>query len=126
MVVLFSLSPVSLFVDKWKTEHQEDRNNALVEIYEGKVKMGNVDSYKYLGQYISNQNNNMANINAVKISSHSISNKIFNILSSLKLGRHYFECGLILMNRMLRSTIKYTAETYYNLSELEIRHLKKI
>ena len=37
-----------------------------------------------------------------------------------------FECGIIFLNIILRSTILYASETYYNLTEPQIRHLERI
>ena len=58
--------------------------------------------------------------------SHRIIRSIFKKIKSLKLKRYYFECGIILMNAILRSSIYYACETYYNLKETEIRKLERI
>ena len=42
------------------------------------------------------------------------------------MGKYYFESALVLMNAMLRSSILYACETYYNLKEGEIRQLERI
>jgi hypothetical protein len=52
--------------------------------------------------------------------------EIFTKLNSLNLQNYYFECGLIFMNIMLRSSILYACETYYNLKETEIRQIERI
>ena len=116
------------YVDKWKVTHKNksDGGNYLVETFEGKVLVERVDQKKYLGQIISNKNNNMANICDIKIKSDIISKKIFNMLDTLRLGRYYFECGIIFLKSLLRSSIVYSAETYYNLTEAELRELEKI
>ena len=44
----------------------------------------------------------------------------------MKLGKYYFECGYILLNSILRRSILYSAETYYNLCEKELREIEKI
>ena len=51
---------------------------------------------------------------------------ILTKLDKLKLGKYYFECGIKLMNSILRHSILYSAETYYNLNEKEKRELEKI
>ena len=51
---------------------------------------------------------------------------IFQKLETLKLNKFYFECVILFKNSILRSTILYACETYYNLVESEIRQLKRI
>ena len=66
----------------------------------------------------------MANIEEIKTKSIRIRNKIFSLLESLNLGRFYFECAIIFMKSMMR--ISYSAEAYYNLTEVELREIEKI
>jgi hypothetical protein len=42
------------------------------------------------------------------------------------LGKYYFESSLILMDSMLRGSILYASEVYYELKESEIRQLERI
>ena len=39
---------------------------------------------------------------------------------------YYFECAVIFMNCMLRSSILYAAETYYDLKENQLREIERI
>ena len=68
----------------------------------------------------------MANILAAKKKSVGIIKQIFEKLNCLKLKKYYFECGLIFMNVMLRSSILYASETYYDLKENELRVIERI
>ena len=68
----------------------------------------------------------MANIRSVRNKSFGTIKTIFNKLKDLKLGKYYFECGMIFLNIMLRSSILYGSETYYNLKENELRSLERI
>ena len=68
----------------------------------------------------------MANIRALRNKSIGIIRQIFTKLNSLKLQKYYFECGVILLNVTLRSSILYACETYYNLKENEIRQIERI
>ena len=52
--------------------------------------------------------------------------KIFTRLEGLHLRNNYFECGIIFLNILLRSSILYPSETYYNLTEPQIRQLERI
>ena len=118
-----------LQVDNWKVEHEdnpETNESDLVETYEGMVSIGKTEKHKYLGFMISNTGDNMANITEMKNKSIGIIRKIFNKLESLNLKQYYFECALIFLNVMLRSSILYACETYYDLKELEICQLERI
>ena len=55
-----------------------------------------------------------------------MSKRIFDRLNSLNLKQYFFEVALIFLNVILRSSILYASETYYNLKEIEIRTLERI
>ena len=42
------------------------------------------------------------------------------------LGTYTIECAFIYMESLLRGSILYAAEAYYNLSEIELRKLERI
>ena len=119
----------NLQVDLWKTNYVVNKINGiheLREVYEGKVDMEKTDTYKYLGFVISSNGNNMANIRQIKNKSIGVIRKILSKLASLNLNQYYFECGLILMNSVLRGTILYASDIYYNLKENEMREIERI
>ena len=62
----------------------------------------------------------------MKQKSIGIIKKIIAKLNSLNLNQYYFECSIILMNTMLRGTILYAADMYFNMKETEIRQLERI
>ena len=113
-----------LSVDQWKVEHKEDDNS--VETFMGKVEIDHCEEKKYLGFIISNSDDNMANIRNIRNRSYGAVRTIFQKLNSLNLRKYYFECGMIFLKVMLRSSILYGSETYYNLKEGEIRALERI
>jgi hypothetical protein len=118
-----------LFVDKWTVEHRDNfvtGDTDLVETYSGQVKMSKSDEQKYLGFILSSSGDNMANIRMLKNKSIGTIRKIFTKLNSLSLQNYYFEVGMIFMNVMLRSSILYASETYYNLKETEMRQIERI
>ena len=118
-----------LTVDKWNVKHVENietGDSDLIETYEGGVEIEKTDNQKYLGFVLSCKGDNMVNINAMKKKSIWIIRKIFTKLDSLHLKKYYFECGMIFLNVMLRSSIFYACETYYNLKETELRQLERI
>ena len=47
-------------------------------------------------------------------------------MTSLNLSEYYFECGIILMNSILRGSILYASDMYYNLKETELRQIERI
>ena len=68
----------------------------------------------------------MANIEQVKKKSIGVIKKIFNKLNGLNLQIYYFECAMILLNAILRPSVLYACDTYYNLKENEVRQLERI
>ena len=117
-----------LVVDSWSKDYVGNGKSGeeLVESYSGKIEIEKVTDNKYLGYTISNTGNNMQNIKIIKNKSIGTIRQIFHQLKSLKLGKYYFEVGLLFLNVMLRSTILYACETYYNLKESKVRQLERI
>ena len=118
-----------LVVDNWKVNHVTNtltEEAELVENYDGKIEIESVNQLKYLGFVISNSGDNMANILEVKKKSIGVTKKISEKLNELKLKKYYFECGIILMNVILRGSILYASETYYNMKEKELRIIERI
>ena len=118
-----------LTVDKWSVSHVDNITTGesnLVEIYDGEVNIEQVEEQKYLGFILSCKGDNMANIRAMKNKSIWIIRNIFTKLENLHLKKYYFESAIIFLNVMLRSSILYACETYYNLKETEIRQLERI
>ena len=119
----------SLAVDNWSKEYSENNKSGevqITEIFTGKTEVGKTSEQKYLGFTISSTGNNMENIKTIKNKSIGTIRQIFHKLESLKLGKYYFEVGIIFLKVMLRASILYACETYYHLKENEIRHLERI
>ena len=68
----------------------------------------------------------MINIQNLKNKSIGIIRKLFTKLESLQLRKYYFECGIIFLKAILRPSILYASETYYCLSEHQIRQIERI
>ena len=68
----------------------------------------------------------MVNIKEMKNKSIWLIRKIFTKLNDLNLKKYFFECGIVFLNVMLRSSILYACKTYYNLKESEVRQLERI
>ena len=118
-----------LYVDNWSVMYRDNMDTGeeeLIETYEGLAPIEKVSEQKYLGFVLSALGDNMVNINAVKKKSIGIIRKIMNKLKNLNLMSYYFECSIIFLNVMLRPSILYACEAYYNLSEAQIRQLERI
>ena len=118
-----------LKVDNWKVNHVENTSTGgsdLVETYEGERLIEKTEKQKYLGFFLSSRGDNMVNIKEMKCKSIWLIRKIFTKLNDLNLKKYYFECGMVFLNVMLRPSILYACETYYNLKEYEIRQLERI
>jgi len=92
----------------------------------GQTEMTQTNEYKYLGFVISSKGDNMAHIRTIKNKSIGLIRKICSKLESLNLRNYFFECSLILMNVILRGTILYAADMFYNLKENELRNIERI
>ena len=75
---------------------------------------------------ISSKGDNLANIRQLKKKSIGVIRKIIEKLNSLNLQKYYFECAIIFMNVILRGSILYACEVYYNLKESELRQIERI
>ena len=117
-----------LFVDKWEVRHEESESGEeiFVETHVGQVAIEETEEQRYLGFVLSNSGNNMININHMKKKAKGIIRRIFIKLGNLNLQKYYVECAIIFLKVMLRSSILYACETYYNLKENEIRALEMI
>ena len=88
--------------------------------------MEKIDEYKYLGFIISSKGDNMININAMKKKSIGIIKTILYKLDSMNLKQYYFEVAMVYLNSIPRGSILYASETYYNLTESQLRNIERI
>ena len=118
-----------LMVDNWEAKYEESADTGvlnLTENYTGLTRIEQTSEQMYLGFVISSSGDNMANIAHIKKKSIGVIRKIFNKLNSLNLQKYYFECAIILLNTMLRPSVLYASDMYYNLKEGEIREIERI
>ena len=107
----------SLEVDSWDIKYDEDDN--IFETEGKKTPMLEKQEVKYLGFVISGNARNVKNITARRNKS---SNTLRNIKSMIcGLGTYTVESGIIYFKSLLRSSLLYAAETYYNMTEQELR-----
>ena len=103
-----------LFIDQWSERHNKDDH--LIEKFEGKVKMTNVSEQKYLGFILSEDGSK----------TKKIENKEKRAIGINGLGKYTVECGIIYLNSLLRSSILFAAETMYAIKEKDYRQLERI
>ena len=118
-----------LLIDSWEQNYVENVNTCKTEIVEnfiGEVPIERASEYKYLGFIISAKGDNMANINAIKKKSIGVIRTLLHKLDEMNLQQYYFECSIIYFNVMLRGSILYASETYYNLTEKQLRSIERI
>ena len=117
-----------LLVDKWTVKYEENvltGEGELVEIYSGLTKIEKTSEQKYLGFVLSSTGDNMVNTRELKNKSIGVVRSTMNKLNGLSLKCYYFECAVILMNVMVRGSILYASEMYYNLKETELRQISE-
>ena len=119
----------NIMVDKWSVSYTENVTTGkgnLKEIYCGLTEVEKTANQKYLGFVLSNTGDNMVNIMEIRNKSIGVVKSTLNKLNSLNLKKYYFECAVILLNVMVRSSILYASEMYYDLKETEVRQLERI
>jgi hypothetical protein len=121
----------NIMVDKWSVSYTENVTTGkddLKEIYCGLTEVEKTANQKYLGFVLSNTftGDNMVNIGEIRNKLIGVVKSTLNKLNSLNLKKYYFECAVILLNVMVRSSILYASEMYYDLKETEVRQLERI
>ena len=111
-----------LMVDTWDTSHTKE--GILVETFGGKKPIENKDVLTYLGMEISKDGRNMKTTVQRRNKQNGKEKIISNILKPL--GQYTFECGMILLNSLIRSSVLYGTEAMFNITENEIREIERI
>ena len=115
-----------LKVDSWEAKYvEQDTELNLVETFKGLIEIEQTEQQTYLGFVISSKGN-IDNIKHVKNKSIGIISNVIQKLESVNLGRYYFDAAVILLNGVVRPSILYACETYYDLKESQIRQLERI
>ena len=120
---------VKMSVDKWTEEEMKEekrKESAIKDTFVGREEMEEKEEEKYLGDMISTDGRNMKNIKARIARGKGIVARIFNILESVPLGKHYFEVGMILRDTLLISSMLYNAEAWYNMTKAELDLLETV
>lgn len=89
-------------------------------------KMEKSDKEKYLGNIITKEGNNVADIEARKAKGHGIVSEIMAILNEVPLGKHYLDAGLCLRNAMLINGMLTNSEILYGLKNSQIEEIEEV
>ena len=81
---------------------------------------------KYLGQIISSDGTNVANVASRSNKGSGMTGTIESIMKNVPGGRFHFEIGVILRNAYLISSMLSCSETWYNVTESELRKLEQV
>ena len=114
--------PNKLEVDSWEIKYDDEDN--LVETEGQKVEMKEETELKYLGFVICGNGSNVPNILEKMNKARGTIRSITNMIKGLE--TYSIKNGLIYLNSLLRSSILYAGETYYNLSEKDLRMVERI
>ena len=78
--------------------------------------------FKYLGDIISRDGKNTANIKARQNKGKGVITTIMSLLQELCLGKYYFEVAAMLRNSILISSVIYNSGALYNITNSENAH----
>ena len=88
--------------------------------------MQSVQSDKYLGDILSADGTNTANIQARVAKGNGILSNIRKYLETISFGAHYYKIALLLRESLLLNGILTNSECWYGLSEAEIKKLESV
>ena len=89
-------------------------------------KMKSAESEKYIGDIISENGSNDANIARRRSVGMGATSQIFTILKEVTLGENYIEVGLIMRESILLSKMLLSAESWYKLFDYQIEKLEEV
>ena len=109
------------FIDCWGTDQIDNQ-----EKYQGKVKVKETYSTKYLGEVISCDGTNTENVAARAKRGFGTVKDIANMLDRMCLGPFMYQKAVILRDSMLVGTLLSCSEAWYNVSEKELVQLEQV
>ena len=100
-------------VDTWRLVFDQEGN--MIEIFDGKKTMKEVTEIKYVGVIISQNVSNMPDIMNKRNRAFGTQKMIMNLVKGL--GKYTFECGMIYLCSLLRSSLLYGTEVMSHITE---------
>ena len=114
-------------MDEWKvTKEKVNGVTNIVDKYKGKSTIETVEVKEYLGTYVACDGTNAKTIEMKVGRGQGIVNDIMMILSSIPLGKYYFETAVLLRSSLLLSVLTHDIEVLHNITKSEIKKLESI
>ena len=88
--------------------------------------MSHIETEKYLGQTLSSDGKNTANIKKMKNKGIGIQNKKIQILENMPGGKFHFMIAKILRNSYLIESILSSSEVWYGITQDEVEQLEQV
>ena len=111
------------YIDSWRCDRSPNSYN---EYYEGKVIAKHTFQTKYLGEVISSDGTNTANISNRKRRGFGTLKDIVNMLDKMCLGPYMYEKAVLLRDSMLVGTLLSCSAVWYNVVEVELGQLEQV
>ena len=99
------------------------KNMKCVFLEVQKSEMKSAENEKYIGDVISQNGSNDANVSRRRSQGIGAISQIFALLNEISLGYHYIEIGLILREAILLSKMLLSAESWHRLFQYQIEKL---
>ena len=114
-----------ILIDSWKLECKEENFKLCQsDSYQGKKPIANITEHLYLGEIVSHNLSNNANL-ALKIAKcQGIKNDINFILNNIYYGDHFFDIVKLLRNSMYLSVLIGNCEIWPNVTKNNIKCLE--
>ena len=119
----------TLYVDGWEMKEIQNKSTGEVEVQEtlqGNSIISENINEKYLGQIISSDASNVANVTSRTRKGTGMTHTIESIMKNVPGGRFHFEIAVILRNAYLISSMLSCSEVWYNINEHELRKLEQV
>ena len=116
------------FVDGWNMIEVEEKGTGTkheIEDFNGEEHMSESENEKYLGQILSSDGTNSANITYRVGKGKGMVDKVENFLLNKPGGKFHFEMVILMRNSYLISSMLSCSESWYDLKDEEIRKLEQ-
>ena len=120
-------SCADISVDSWVDEVKktDDDKEVLVDRYNGREVMKNVDEKKYLGNIISSNTKNKLNIIDRTNKAVGNVNRIITALHERPYGRYTYRAARIMREAMMMGPMVNNSETWFNITQDDLNTLSK-
>ena len=120
------LKKLELSDKKCKKMHLGSDNFLFPDLFAHNKDMSSSDLEKYLGDLISSDCSNVANLSAKSAKGMGKISQIMNILNEVSLGVHYFEIAVRLREALFVNSIMTNVEALYGLTKENIEILEDV